>query len=180
MEIIPWQVGRLAISVAAILSLASLPMARDTPPVAEARTVPLEERMRAFLEAVRQSDVEGILQYFPRHGEIRYLHTVHERQGARASTWIFPAADAREAIEDGPLWASFVIQPEGQPIGLFKHQMMLRGTDWRRVRGTRFVPPGGDASSGIFVEWRREDSEWVVSAFGDERYFWEPLPEWCC
>lgn len=41
---------------------------------------------------------------------------------------------------------------------------------WRRVRGNRFVPPGAPDRSPVFVEWRRENGEWVISAFGDERY----------
>jgi hypothetical protein len=40
------------------------------------------------------------------------------------------------------------------------------GTRWRRVAGNRFVPPGESARSPMFVQWRREDGRWVVSAFG--------------
>jgi hypothetical protein len=78
------------------------------------------------------------------------------------------------------VWASFEIQVESQPIGLFAHQVMHRGTGWRRVRGNRFVPPGASASSAIFVEWRREGDRWVVSAFGDETFPSGKTPPWCC
>jgi hypothetical protein len=37
------------------------------------------------------------------------------------------------------------------------------------VRGNRFVPPGASARSPVFVEWRREGGEWVISRFGDEQ-----------
>jgi hypothetical protein len=39
------------------------------------------------------------------------------------------------------------------------------------VRGNRFVPPGEPATAPVFVEWRREDGQWVVSAFGDEGFY---------
>ena len=48
---------------------------------------------------------------------------------------------------------------------------------WRRVRGTRFVPPGEPASSPVFVEWRREDGRWVVSSFGDASGYAAPFPD---
>jgi hypothetical protein len=69
-------------------------------------------------------------------------------------------------------------QPQAQTIGLFAHQVMMRGVEWRRVSGTRFVPPGETAASAIFVEWRREGSKWVVSSFGDESFSRLPLPPW--
>ena len=160
----------------AALPLLALVLALPPSGAAGSGTTPLERRMEGFLAAARRSDVEGVVPFFPRRGSFTYLHTSYERDGAHPSTWIFPAADARKAITDGPLQPSFEIQAEGQTIGLFTHQLILRGTAWRRVRGTRFVPPGANASSGIFVEWRREGSEWVISAFGDESYHREPLP----
>ncbi|HEX8244638.1 MAG TPA: hypothetical protein VF541_14125 [Longimicrobium sp.] len=83
---------------------------------------------------------------------------------------------------------TFYIQVEGQPIGRFAHQVMMRDRGpsspgplrWRRVRGNRFVPVGDPNSAGFFVEWRREGGRWVVSAFGDESFGEGPLPPWCC
>jgi hypothetical protein len=46
-------------------------------------------------------------------------------------------------------------------------QALTHRRPWRRVRGSRFVPAGESAASPVFVEWRREDGAWVVSAFGD-------------
>jgi hypothetical protein len=48
---------------------------------------------------------------------------------------------------------------------------------WRRVRGTRFVPPDASAASPVFVEWRRDEGRWVVSAFGEEDIYTPALPE---
>jgi hypothetical protein len=137
----------------------------------------LAARNRGFLAAVNAGP-EGILEFFPSEGPFTYVHTVHQETGDRRGVWRFPARQAEEAIRKGPLWASFELQMESQPIGLFAHQVMMRGTKWRRVSPTRFVPSGETATSGIFVEWRREGSRWVVSSFGDEGYGVLPLPDW--
>jgi hypothetical protein len=140
----------------------------------------LEARMQAFLEAVSRHDRREIANYFPRSGEFTYFHTVHEPNGSRAAEHRFQGREAANLIESGPLWTSFDVQVEDQPIGLFAHQVMLRGAAWKRVSETRFVPNDADAASAIFVEWRRERSRWVVSSFGDERFTADPLPSWCC
>jgi hypothetical protein len=49
------------------------------------------------------------------------------------------------------------------------------GTRWRRVGGNRFVPPGESARSPMFVQWRREDGRWVVSAFGHATHWFPPV-----
>jgi len=141
----------------------------------------LEPRMRAFLEAVRRGSGDSIATFFPRTGDFTYVRTEHRSHGRRVGIWRFPASEAPRAISfRGPLWESFTIQYEGQPIGLLAHQVMHRGTVWRRVRGNRFVPPGASPGSGTFVEWRKEGGTWVISAFGDESFKGVTLPSWCC
>lgn len=141
----------------------------------------LEQRMNSFLQAVNRRKADTVATLFPRTGDWTYLHTTYLERGRHVGVRRFRGGEALQAIRArGPLWEPFTIQYEGQPIGLFAHQVMLRGTAWRRVRGTRFVPPGAPASSGIFVEWRHEEGEWVVSAFGDESFKGRPLPAWCC
>jgi hypothetical protein len=97
-----------------------------------------------------------------------------ERGGApRTGVWRFPAAETPRVIGmDGPACPSFDhIRGEFGPFeGKFGMQMMRHPGPWRRVRGNRFVPPGASDRSTVFVEWRREDGEWVVSAFGDEDF----------
>jgi hypothetical protein len=144
----------------------------DRPVPASAAT-----RTLAFLTAVNAGDPDQILEFFPTQGQFTYVHTVHLRTGDRRGVWRFPAEQKGDAFQ-GPLWAPFGFQPENQPVGLFAHQVMMRGVKWRRVSGTRFVPPGETASSDIFVEWRREGAKWVVSSFGDEGFSEMPLPRW--
>ena len=136
----------------------------------------LAARNRAFLTAV-DAGPEGILEFFPLEGEFTWVHTVHLGTGDRRGVWRFPAGQ-RDAAMRGPLEASFALHFEDQPVGLFAHQVMMRGVKWRRVSTARFVPPGETAASGIFVEWRREGSRWVVSTFGDEGFAVLPLPDW--
>ena len=146
----------------------------------EDRTVPasLAARTVSFLAAVNDSSPERLLEFFPREGQFTYVHTLHRRAGDRRGVWHFPAAQGSDAILNGPLRPSFAIQAENQPVGLFAHQVMMRGMKWHRVFGTRFVPLGETAASDVFVEWRREGAEWVVSRFGDEGFSEMPLPPW--
>lgn len=140
----------------------------------------LAARNAAFLAAVEHGDGARLAAFFAHTGDVTYVHARHEREGDRVARWRFPAADVPRAIEQGPLSPSFSLLVERQPIGLFVHQLTVRGARWRWAGGTRFVPAGGTASSPIFVEWRREDGEWRVSAFGDELFNGGPLPPWCC
>ncbi len=155
--------------------------AQPTDPVAVADESSLKERADAFLRAVRRTNADSIAVFFPREADWTYVHTAHHRDGDRTAIRRFRGAESLAAIRlRGPLWASFEIQYESQPIGLFAHQVMLRGRGWRRVRGNRFVPPGAPASSPIFVEWRREGDQWVIAAFGDESFPSGETPSWCC
>lgn len=139
----------------------------------------MEERNAAFLAAVRSQRSEQIAGFFPQTGNWRYVHTAHHRGGDRRAVWEFPAAETLRAIR-GPLNQSFDIRYEGQLIGTLSHQVMHRGTRWRRVRGNRFVPPGARPNSAIYVEWRREGATWAVSAIADESFPSGETPEWCC
>lgn len=151
-----------------------------SPAMSERTSQSLEARTRAFLEAVSRHDRHHAASFFPDSGEFTYLHTVHGAQGDQTTELRFPAREATDLIETGQLWTSFDVQVEDQPIGLLAHQVRYRGVRWKRVSETRFVPPDADATSAIFVEWRREGSQWVVSSFGDERFTADPLPSWCC
>lgn len=169
----------LFLAISACFPRSSAAQPADTTAVADASS--LEQRADAFLRAVRRSNADSIALFFPRSGDWSYAHTAHHEDGIRRGVRRFSALDALSAIRRrGPLGASFSINFHEQPIGLFAHQVMHRGTDWRRVRGNRFVPPDAPASSPIFVEWRREGDRWVVSAFGDESFPSGKTPPWCC
>jgi hypothetical protein len=133
----------------------------------------------------KREEPAGVARFFPRTGTLTWVNTLHDSAGVHTRERQFTADEARGALGfDGALWPSFVIQFEGQPIGLFVHQLMSRWAnttpDWRRVGRARYVPADEPDSSALFVEWRREGGRWVVSRFGDEAYGVEPLPRWCC
>lgn len=130
----------------------------------------LVARNHAFLEEVRYHNLAGLGTFFPRFGKLTYIHVDHEARGDSISSAEFAPGEVRAALERGPLWEAFIVQYEGQTIGLFGHQVQVRGTDWEWVSGTRFVPRGAGPSSPAFVEWRREGQGWVLSAFGDEAF----------
>jgi hypothetical protein len=134
----------------------------------------LNERMQAFLAEVEEAPNTGLVSYFPRRGDWTWVQTLRDGGGGgppRLGVWRFPAAQTARAIgAGGPVCDSFD-GPRGEsgPFeGRLGMQTMLHPGSWRRVRGNRFVPPGASDRSTVFVEWRREGGEWVVSAFGDE------------
>jgi len=161
---------------------ATLPLAAQTGAPAGAT---LEARMQAFLREVPETPNTALAAFFPRRGDWTWVQTLRDERGRRRRTgvWRFPGAETLRAIgAGGPVCGSFdLIRGEFGPFeGRFGMQaIMNRGGPWRRVRGSRFVPPGASARSPVFVEWRREDGQWVVAAFGDEDiYFPRLLGRW--
>jgi len=137
----------------------------------------LESTNRAFLFAVAVANLDSLVPFFPSTGEFTYTFTFRHEHGDSVGIWRFPAADARRAIQE-PLRLSLSRQ-DGM-VGMGSFISATTGTDrgWRRVSNHRFVPPGSDATSPTYVEWRREGSRWVVSAFGDEGLDEGMEPSW--
>jgi hypothetical protein len=126
----------------------------------------LESRNEAFLRAVKDAPRDSVAAFFPRRGDWTWTQVVEGAPpGRRSTVWRFAATETLRTIRPhGPVCASF-------------RQLEMRieedGTRWRRVAGNRFVPPRESTRSPVFVQWRREDGRWVVSAFGDATY-WSP------
>jgi hypothetical protein len=173
------------LALLAMMATAAPAAGQRPAPLSPAEVASLQAQMQQFLHAVRSMRSDSVAAFFPRQGDFTRVYTEHREGRDRVSVWRFPAADLPRAIGyGGPLRASFSINVEGQPIGLFFHQLMTRGAArqeaWRRVRGTRFVLAGEPADAPLFVEWRREGSEWVIAAYGDEWFRGGKLPAWCC
>jgi hypothetical protein len=137
----------------------------------------LRATMTAFLRALPDDRGQDTTRrWFPTAGEWSYTHTIHEPGGgAIVGRWIVPAAQTSLLFGFGkgtgptPIDDSFEVRYEGgQKEGVLLEVVMSTSDRWRRVGRNRFVPPGARASSPIFVEWRRENGRWVISAFGDE------------
>jgi hypothetical protein len=136
----------------------------------------LESRNEAFLRAMaltRAQNDSGAA-FFPRRGDWTWTQVT---QGAppwhRPTVWRFPAPETlRTVLRSDPVCKAF-----SGFLNYLGDELMMRieadGTRWRRVAGNRFVPPGESARSPMFVQWRREDGRWVVSAFGNGTY-WRP------
>jgi hypothetical protein len=138
----------------------------------------LEGRMRAFARAVEEEGIDSVAAYFPRRGTWTWVLTTHAAaRGDHVGLWRFDAAQTLRAIQEGgPVCESFARRGHTGVVGVLINEMGEHPRRrWRRVRGNRFVPPRASAGSPIFVEWRREDGRWVVSAFGDERWIGPPL-----
>jgi len=137
----------------------------------------LESRNEAFLRAVQSAPRDSVAAFFPRRGDWTWTQVA---EGAppqhRVAVRRFAATETLRAIgRGGPACGSFLQFSGG--VGAIETVLIMRinrgGARWRRVAGNRFVPPGESARSPVFVQWRREDGRWVVSAFGDETY-WSP------
>ncbi|HEX2080244.1 MAG TPA: hypothetical protein VHG08_21255 [Longimicrobium sp.] len=140
---------------------------------AQPRTQPadgLSARMQAFLTALGEHPRDSLVSFLPRRGEWTWVVTTHTLTGDRIGLWRFGKDDLLPAIEEtGPLCDSFSWGGDVMLTGtLMSHVIRNRGP-WRRVPGNRFVPPGASVRAPVFVEWRREDGQWVFSAYGDER-----------
>lgn len=153
----------------ALLTLAAIPLYAQTS---------LSARMRAFLAEIGDEPNTELAAFFPRHGDWTWVQTARDyNRGGRVMSvgvWRFPGAETVRAIgAGGPVCGSFDgIRGEFGPFeGRFGMQARMYEGPWRRVRGNRFVPRASNADSPVFVEWRREDGQWVVSAFGDEDYY---------
>ena len=156
---------------ASALALTALALAA-LPARAQAPDAGLAARMRAFLQAAPDAPNDSVATFFPRRGDWTWVQTRHRpdyRGAPRIGVWRFGGAETPRAIgAGGPVCESFDgVGGIGPTEGRFGVQTQLHRAPWRRVRGTRFVPAGESAASPVFVEWRREDGTWVVSAFGD-------------
>jgi hypothetical protein len=168
-----------ALLLIAVLTLGALPVTAQAGAAGAGQTS-LGARMQAFLAEVEDEPNTELAAFFPRRGDWTWVQTIRdeERGGERVGIWRFPGAQTLGAIgAGGPVCDSFDgIRGEFGPYeGRFGMQAMLNPGPWRRVRGNRFVPPDAPADSPVFVEWRREDGQWVVSAFGDEDFYFPGL-----
>lgn len=155
------------------VGLALAAAASAVPAAAQAPDAALAARMRAFTAVAADGSNDSVAAFFPRRGDWAWVQTyLPARRGGkvRGGIWRFPGAETLRAIgPDGPACDSFETAGGAGPFeGRLGMQTVLHDEAWRLARGTWFVPPGEPADSPVFVEWRREDGAWVVSAFGDE------------
>lgn len=171
--------GTLAVLILVAVAWASPASLRSQPRPGDDAPQALRSRNAEFLDAVASRPPRLLLEFFPRAGTVTYRHTVYSDSGPAVSEQAFPTGDIPAAL-NGPLWRVFTFQAERQVVGLFAHQLALRGSRWRYAGANRFVPPGADRCSAIFVQWRLENGTWVISALGDEEFKTGALPAWCC
>jgi hypothetical protein len=172
----------IAIALALAVALGAVPacgQARE-PALSPSEVRALVARMRTLADSMREyGPNESFAAFFPRRGSWTWMPTVRKApDGDRTGSWHFLASQTVEALSStGPLCPSFF--RGGGEVGTTPTTNAGWLSDekrgWRRV-GRRFVPRGEPASSPTFVEWRREDGEWVIAAFGDEDTWFPPQP----
>lgn len=137
---------------------------RASSPAAEA--VPVEVYNREFLRAVVWSNPSMFLACFPPGGEFMHVETRIDgasRVEARRSFTVATLQEDEDFFRE-------VLRPDPEALGVGSFAFMAKehGIHWQRVGAARFVPPGRDATSPTFVEWRRTGTRWEIAAFGDE------------
>lgn len=161
------------VRAALLATLGAAPLAAQSP--AGGDSASLEGRARAFFHQVREESRPGAAAFFPRRGDWSWVSSRPHPDGSmRAGVWRFRAEEALPAMNaGGPLCGTFGGRygHYGPVETVFGMQVRMHREPWRRVRGTRFVPHGEPDDSPTFVEWRREDGRWVVSAFGDRSHY---------
>jgi hypothetical protein len=132
--------------------------------------------MRDFVETLQERR-EGIEDFFPRRGAWTWILTTRSLSGrATVERQPFLASETLAAMEHpGPLCETFSRGGDAASVENLMHHLRVNPLPWRLVDGRRFVPPGTSPRSPTFVEWRREDGRWVVSAVGEERTGGPPL-----
>jgi hypothetical protein len=126
--------------------------------------------MRDFVEAL-QDEREQLEDFFPRRDPWTWIVTTRSLSGrVTVKRREFLGSETLAAMEHpGPLCETF---SRGGDVGSVESlTFRLMRTDplpWRLVDGRRFVPPRAPPRSATFVEWRREDRRWVISAIGEE------------
>ena len=116
--------------------------------------------MQAFVSALKARDVEGLLQCFSRSASFHFTTTNMRDDGApfnymQLQKGLMPCGDFVDAIfgDDGDdSLRDYVEHSSTAP--------------WLRTSGMRFVPPGYDAHSLVFVRWRKEGGRYVVAEIG--------------
>ena len=136
----------------------------------------LESRNEAFLRAMWRAPNDSVATFFPRRGDWTWTRvTEGAPPGYPPGVWRFAAPETLRTVwRYGPVCSSFR-GFENYLWNMLEMRIATDGTRWRRVAGNRFVPPGESARSPVFVQWRREDGRWVVSAFGHATHWFPPV-----
>ncbi|HEY0022334.1 MAG TPA: hypothetical protein VGB24_05470 [Longimicrobium sp.] len=127
-------------------------------------------RMREFVEAL-QGDRAQLEDFFPRRDPWAWIVTTRSLSGrVTVERREFLGSETLAAMEHpGPLCETFAFGGDVGSVESLMHRLRMDPLRWRLVDGRRFVPPRASPRSATFVEWRREDRRWVVSAIGEER-----------
>jgi hypothetical protein len=154
------------------LATAALMLSASIHPAA-AQDDSLRATMRAFVKWMLYEDPDGAARFFPARGdwEWRPVTFTYDGPGVKGRVRI-PPDETRAALSDGSrICDTFFLTRGAVAPGALRLEVTVEGREWRRLPGNRFVPPDAKSTSPVWLEWRREDDRWVVSAVGDRRWY---------
>jgi len=139
---------------------------RPHPPVPETvATNPgaasLHAAMRKFTRAVRAKDRAAFLACFSRSTPFSHLNPMNIGSRQHYRTVVRYSDLARDLQRKKGRYWTYLERGDGGDADAFVDHVE-DGRAWGRVWGERFVPPGSEITSPVYVRWRKEGSGWVV------------------
>ena len=135
------------------------PVIRNEP--SDPESVALFQAMRKFINALRSKNAAAFLSLFSRTKPSYHLNpmNVGSREYFRdAISYSRLATDVRK--KQGLYWL-YVARGDNGTFDAFVDNLPA-ATMWTRVKGNKFVPPGGEITSHTYVRWRKEGGRWVI------------------
>ena len=127
----------------------------------DAESVALFKAMRKFIDSLRSRNTSAFLSLFSRTRPFYHLNTMNVGSGEhfrRRINYSRLAQDVRK--KQGLYWLIIERGDNGMYDAFVDH--VLDGKMWSRVKGNKFVPPGGEVTSHTYVRWRKEGGRWVI------------------
>lgn len=119
--------------------------------------------MQKFVIALRDKDIEGFADLFPRQSRWTYIGTITDP--VQTSEYSHGAL-LNDLRQQTGLYES-LYDADGDDT-FRDYVMMTDGKPWIRSGENRFSPPGlPDMATSVFVRWRREGQRWVVDAIAE-------------
>ncbi len=118
----------------------------------------LETAMRSFIASFKPTNVTKFLSHFSRTGFFYANNPLNEMRATVPYSEL-----ARDLQRKGEWYCTYLKRCDELDAFI---DNIADGETWPRVGGSRFVPPGQDASSPTFVTWRKEAGRWVIDEIG--------------
>jgi hypothetical protein len=116
--------------------------------------------MALFVASLRAKDTDRFLLLFSRKKPFRMRNTLQGPSSTASISYKILAKELTRKSQDEGLYS--VLFDAGPDDSFRQYVDNAPDAAWRWIGGTRFVPSYEDASSKVYVTWRKEGKRWVV------------------